>query len=278
LEYSIRKNTNSSVEIVALHELGIDYPEPSDMVNRQRTPFSFQRFLIPEISDYKGKAIYLDSDMQVFSDIKQLWTLPIGNNSLLAASPKKGEGRKPHFSVMLIDCEKNKWSINDIISDLNAGKYSYSDLMDNLIISDQISSDIPSSWNSLEFYKEKETDLIHYTDMKTQPWVSTKNPYESLWVKDLISAIKDGYITLEYLKEHVDNGWVRPSLYDQVLYGISDSKFLPKESRKKDLLFLPPYNELVCDNSSVSISRFKCFFVKIRKLSRYAKRFCLNVF
>ncbi len=272
LEYSIRARTKSQVEVVALHTLGIDYADPECIENRQRTPFSFQRFLIPEICDFQGKAIYLDSDMQVFDDIKKLWTLPMGDKSLLAVKSKKGEGRKPHFSVMLIDCYRNKWSINSIVNSLNNGDFSYSELMDGMVVSDSISAEIPSIWNSLELYEKNKTKLIHYTDMKTQPWVSTKNPYESIWVEELINAVADGFISLSYLREHMEKGWIRPSLLDQVQLKVPCSKDLPRDIKSKDRGYKPPYEELICGYSSVSSSKAITLIVKLKKLFRYFVR------
>ena len=272
LEYSIRKHSSVPVEVVAIHELGIEYKEPKDVENRQRTPFSFQRFLIPSICNYQGRAIYLDSDMQVFTDIKELWSLPMGGDTLLAAKSRKGEGRKPHFSVMLIDCERNAWDINKIIDCLDNNNFSYSDLMDGMVVSEKPSAGISCTWNSLEYFKEGETKLIHYTDMKTQPWVSTKNPFEEVWVRELISAVNDGSISIDYIRSHISNGWVRPSLEDQVTLGIESSKGLSSDILAKDRDFSPPYNELICGYSDVSSNILKRLWVKVIKTARYLKR------
>jgi hypothetical protein len=61
LEYSIKKHTSMSVELVPMHESGIRIPTPRDQVNRPRTPFSFQRYLVPQLAGFQGHAIYLDS-------------------------------------------------------------------------------------------------------------------------------------------------------------------------------------------------------------------------
>src|SRR3954451_5303347 len=67
LEYSIRKHTSRPVEFVPMHN--IDLPLPRDPAQRPRTGFSFYRFLIPSLCGFKGRAIYLDADMLVLSDI-----------------------------------------------------------------------------------------------------------------------------------------------------------------------------------------------------------------
>lgn len=272
LEYSIRKHTEQPVDIIPMHLSGLTYSEPEKIENRQRTPFSFQRFLIPKLNGYSGKAIYMDSDMQVFTDVNKLWTLPMGESDLLTVKSAKGEGRKPHFSVMLIDCSKNNWEINKIIESLDCGSLNYSQLMDEMAVAKAISVDIPHTWNSLEYYRKGETNLIHYTDMKTQPWVSNKNPYESIWVEDLINAVDDKFIDLDYIKDHVEKGWVRPTLLDQVTLKIACSKDLPKDILKKDKGYEPPYEELICAASSVSSNMFKNMLVRVKKKVRFLVR------
>ncbi|MEJ7708818.1 MAG: hypothetical protein WKF84_02940 [Pyrinomonadaceae bacterium] len=52
-EYSIRKHASMSVEVLPLYQTDIRIPIPKDRRNRLRTPFSFQRFLIPKLAGYK---------------------------------------------------------------------------------------------------------------------------------------------------------------------------------------------------------------------------------
>ncbi|MFT4537231.1 MAG: hypothetical protein ACI9P5_004612, partial [Saprospiraceae bacterium] len=272
LEYTIKKHSSKPVDLIPMHECGISYDEPKSVENRQRTPFSFQRFLIPKLNNYNGKAIYLDSDMQVFKDINKIWTLPMGQNDLLTVKSGKGEGRRLHFSVMLLDCSKLTWDINDIVEKLDSEELDYSSLMHGMKVAENISADIVEHWNSLEKYTEGETCLLHYTDMETQPWVSTKNPNESVWVSELISAIKDGFISIEYVRSHIERGWVRPSLEIQILNGISDSKNLSSEELLKDKKFSPPYRELICGYSGVSSNIIMKLWVKAVKFARYLRR------
>jgi hypothetical protein len=272
LEYSIKKHTSKPVDLIPMHECGISYNEPKSVENRQRTPFSFQRFLIPSLNNFKGKAIYLDSDMQVFKDINKIWTLPMGQNDLLTVMPGKGEGRRLHFSVMLLDCSKLNWNIDNIIEKLDSEKLDYSSLMHDMKVAENISADILEHWNSLEKYRADETCLLHYTDMETQPWVSTKNPNESVWVSELISAVNDGFISIEYVRSHIEKGWVRPSLEAQILNGVSDSKYLPLDILAKDKNFSPPYSELICGYSGTSSNIVMKLWVKAVKFARYLRR------
>lgn len=241
LEYSIQKHTDAPVEVYPLHLGNITYPEPNDIENRQRTPFSFQRFLIPQLNKYTGRAIYVDSDMQVFTDIKKLWNLPMGTHDVLTVVPTKAEHRRLQFSVMLLDCSKLNWEINDIIEKLNRHELSYGDLMYEMKIAKQLGVEIPETWNCLEWYKKGESALVHYTDMNTQPWISMENPLCNLWVEDLIEAIEKGFITIEYVREHIEKGYIRPSLMYQIEHKHLDSLSLPAVVKELDADFIAPY-------------------------------------
>jgi hypothetical protein len=243
LEYSIRKHASMTVAVYPLHRAGagIVIPRPKDPENAPRTPFSFQRFLIPQLAGQRGRAIYFDSDMQLFSDIRLLWTLPLEGADLLAASNRGDSERKPQFSVMLLDCQALGWDIRDIVARLDSGELNYARLMFEMAVAKNIRADICPDWNSLEYYEEGKTSLLHYTDMTIQPWVSRENPLGYLWVRDLVEAVDSGFIPITYVRDHVTRGWVRPSLLYQIEHRIEDSLQLPSEACSLDESFVPPH-------------------------------------
>jgi lipopolysaccharide biosynthesis glycosyltransferase len=244
LEYSIKRRTKVDVEVFPLHRSNISYQEPKDPKNKQRTPFSFQRFLIPQLNNFSGRAIYCDSDMQVLKDIRQLWNLPMTGSDLFTVENKESSNRELQFSVMLLDCDKLRWSITDVVKMLDSGKLDYNTLMKEMRVAKNIGVKIPYYWNCLEWYKKNESGLVHYTDMPTQPWVSTANPLCGVWMKDLIDGIKNGFIDLDMVKEHIEKGWVRPSLLYQINNEIMDSTNLPKKVLELDTKFIAPYKKM----------------------------------
>jgi hypothetical protein len=244
LEYSIRKHASMTINIFPLHHSKIEIPSPKSLNNQPRTPFSFQRFLIPAIRGYQGRAIYLDSDMQVFKDIRLLWTLPSEGAALLAARKPRDSQRHPQFSVMLLNCELLKWDIQAIVKALDEGQLTYDQLMYKMSIVEGIHADIDPAWNSLERYVSGETALLHYTDMNTQPWVSRDNSLGYLWVRDLLEAVENGFISTGFIKENAVKGYVRPSLLYQVEHAIEDSLLLPKKAHLLDKDFVPPFHAL----------------------------------
>jgi len=134
LEYSIRKHASLTVQVSALHLSGIEIPSPAKPENRPRTPFSFQRFLIPSLTGYQGRAIYLDSDMQVFQDIRRLWNVSLEDADLLAVQEPGSTGRRPQFSVMVLNCASLRWDIEEIVQSLNEGGLTYESLMYDMAV------------------------------------------------------------------------------------------------------------------------------------------------
>jgi hypothetical protein len=244
LEYSIKKHTSMSTTVFPMHLSDIEIPLPHDPKKQPRTPFSFQRFLIPQLMNWKGRAIYLDSDMQVFKDMRSLWTLPFQGAQLLAAREPDATNRRPQFSVMLLDCSALDWRIDNIVQRLNDDSLSYEDLMYYMKVAREIRADIDPTWNSLERFEPEQTALVHYTDMNTQPWVSRNNPNGYLWVRDLIEAVDAGIISKEYVEDHVRRGWIRPSLVWQLEHRVEDTANLPREAQLLDKDFDAPYKSI----------------------------------
>lgn len=229
LAYSIRRHTTASVEVIPMVDL--DVPVPKDPRNGQRTGFSFSRFCIPALCDYRGRAIYMDADMQVFKDIRALWNLPFdGFRVLVQESIKHADTtlrkdnapsvRKKQCAVMLLDCANLDWDVREIVRGLDEERYNYSQLMDELCIlpEDQVGYRVPFEWNSLEHY-DASTCLIHYTDMGTQPWVSTRNGNGHLWFDEVRRMLTDGSLKWSRIEEEIALGHFRPSLLRELRWG-----------------------------------------------------------
>lgn len=244
LEFSIKKHASITTEVFPLCRSEIPIPKPRTAENLPRTPFSFQRFLIPELAGYQGRAIYFDADMQLFRDIKDLWSLPLADVDVLAVGNTRDPNRRPQFSVMLLNCDRLRWNIREIVEALDRGALKYEQLMYEMRVAKEIRPDIDPSWNCLERYDEKSTALLHYTDMPTQPWVYADHPHGDLWVRDLLQAIGEGFLSREYVQDHIRKGYVRPSLDYQIEHGIDNGLLLPRRIRALDRTFRAPYHSL----------------------------------
>lgn len=246
LEYSIQKYTEHPVAVIPLFEAveaaGIEIPIPTDPQLRPRTPFSFQRFAIPQLNDYQGRAIYLDSDMQVFRDIYELWTWDFAGADVLSVSEPPGSGRPPQFSVMVLNCQQLCWNAADLIHQLETGRWTYQQFVLEMAPADTVGAVLPTEWNDLERFVAGNTALVHYTDMNKQPWLNRRNPLASLWCQDLLEAVEGGNISRAYVATEVKKGHVRPSLLYQIDQNIADPGQLPPDILQADALnFVPPH-------------------------------------
>lgn len=222
LAYSIRRHTTASVEVIPMLDLSV--PDTKDPRNSQRTGFSFSRFCIPKLAGYKGKAIYMDADMLVFSDIRELWNIPFDGAKVVIQREVKHEEtttaklgapakRKKQCAVMLIDCENLDWDIDQIVKGMDDGRYNYEQLMYDLCIlrEEEVKYGVPFEWNSLEHW-DPETRLIHYTDVYTQPWTSVNNPLGYLWFDEVRRMLGEGQLGEVDIRKDIAGGYLRPSL------------------------------------------------------------------
>jgi hypothetical protein len=216
LEWSIKKNATIPVRVLPLPQVR---RMPQHRQNRPRTPFSFSRFLIPELMGYQGRAIYMDSDMLVFADIAELFNLNLEGRHVGVTRqdriPDRWLGNEEfkvgrQYSVMVIDCENCAWNIDKIIDDLDRGVYSYADLLHDLVIEDAASvlETLDPRWNSLEFYEQESTKNLHFTVVPTQPWKYPKSEFGELWYNAFAEAISDGFIDEGLIRKSVRRGHV----------------------------------------------------------------------
>ena len=219
LEYSIQRHTDLKIRLRSMHEL--DLPDPQDPRQGKRTGFSFARFAIPGLMGYQGRAVYLDADMLVFRDFRELWELPFDGRKILiqqelpSEAQKRADGSRRHkqCSVMVLDCAALDWDVQRIIAGLD-GQYTYEDLLHHMCVlgEEEIGYTVPFEWNSLETYEPGKTGLIHYTDMNTQPWVDPGNKNGWIWLDEVRRMIAEGALALSEIEQEIALGYFRPSL------------------------------------------------------------------
>lgn len=230
LEHSIRKHTKHPVEVFFMQNAAVRAPR--DTKNRPGTGFSFNRFTIPALAGNQGKAIYVDADMLVFDDIAKLWNLPMNGKSVLCSyfdgipEPWKNGGMAlesgrefkagRQLSVMLLDCEKLDWDVGRIVDDLDAGRYTYRELMADLSIcrTEEIGDTIPETWNSLEYYDPDQTQLLHFTVVPHQPWKNKLNALRDIWLTAYREAVADGAVPEDVIVDAVNRRLIAPDLLD----------------------------------------------------------------
>lgn len=157
------------------------YTRPVDKL--ASTEFTFTRFLVPELCDFKGWAVFMDCDMILTTDIKELFDQADDRYAVMCVQHdyKVKEGykmdgqkqtiypRKNWSSVMLFNCshKSNRKLTMDLINDpeINgAYLHRFSWLKDKEI------GNLDHTWNYLVgVYNDIEKPkLIHYTE--GGPW------------------------------------------------------------------------------------------------------------
>lgn len=221
LEHTIRKHASRPVRFYPM--LNVPTPVPEDPSNRGRTGFSFARFHIPKLSGYRDRALYVDADMQVFSDLAVLWEIPFDGAKVMCTRQDEPPpqwkdvswfhpGRQ--LSVMMLDCERLDWDVEEIVGGLDEGRYTYEQLMFELCIVDpeEITDDLPPEWNHLEHYEPGETSLIHYTVVPTQPWKTDENGNRELWERDFAEALAAQVVHEDEVERLAKLGYIKRSL------------------------------------------------------------------
>jgi len=164
------------------------------------TEFTFTRFLIPELTDFKGWALFMDCDMILTTDIKELFDQADDKYAVMCVkhdyTPKEGvkmDGqkqtiypRKNWSSVVLWNCghEANRKLTQDLVNDpeINgAYLHRFSWLKDDEI------GELDHTWNYLVGVYDDidKPNLIHYTE--GGPWFENYRDCEfaDLWKTEL---------------------------------------------------------------------------------------------
>ncbi|HEY9626076.1 MAG TPA: glycosyltransferase [Coleofasciculaceae cyanobacterium] len=225
--YSLQKSTQRDLDIYILNgthnaiELNNQEPFPAPLSLKLKykntTEFSLYRYLIPQICEYQGKAIYIDSDVICLADIGELFDTPLEGNDFLAkgdAYTQRGE-KLWGLSVMLLNCETCRFDLELYYSEITQGLYTEKDLS---CMSPAFLSHHPfkvgvldPNWNSFD-YHDRSTKLIHYTDLYRQPWKYPDHPYGELWFTYFREALAAGKITQKDIELSIVRSYVRRDL------------------------------------------------------------------
>lgn len=187
----------------------------SDLIDGKpfSTEFSHTRFLVPELMNYQGWALFVDGDMLFLSDIKKLFKLVdpkcavmcVKHNHVVDNLTKKMDDRvqlqyyrKNWSSFVLWNCAHpaNRFLTRDKVNFMpGRDLHAFSWLKD-----EQIGA-LPYTYNYISGVSPKITeeqkvghmpDVIHYTE--GGPWFEECKdiPYESAWLQEYEEWQKDG--------------------------------------------------------------------------------------
>lgn len=130
------------------------------MTRQGLTPFTFSRFLVPWLCEYRGWALFLDIDFLALGDVAELFALADERfAAMVSKNPKKFEWA----SLILFNCghSANRVLTPDYIDDPARCRSPHT--MDWL--SPELVGALPPEWNHLVGYDAPRGDarLIHYT-------------------------------------------------------------------------------------------------------------------
>lgn len=156
---SIHAHSSSPVSIAPLRlsQLKQVFDRPRDP--KQSTDFSFSRFLVPQLCNFEGWALFADCDILVRRDIAELWSLrddryavrvvkhdhqPAESHKFLG-HVQTTYARKNWSSVMLFNCAKCRALTPDYVetaAGLDLHQFRWLD-------DDALIGDLPPEWNVL---------------------------------------------------------------------------------------------------------------------------------
>lgn len=171
------------------------------------TPFTFSRFLVPYLCDYKGWALFLDADMLLMDDINKLFDLADPAYTVMVA---KNEKRFEWASAILFNCEKCTMLTPSFI-ETAGGLHTFEFLKPEEV------GGLPPEWNHLVGYDKPRPDpkLIHYTQ-GVPAWPETAHcEHARAWESDarfMVSAQPWETLMGRSVHAQVHDGKLKPKL------------------------------------------------------------------
>ena len=219
LEWSIRKHASRPVEIMwMMLSNDPDSPFHGWDSTSWATPFSGLRWAVPELCNFEGKAIYMDSDFIVLSDIAELWDQGFPPGKVVLA---KGKGNW-RLCMSLWDCAAARKHMMPI-DRLKHKSNSHQMMSGRFSGSSGIVQPFEGDWNNLDARQGEKIETIkalHYTRMSSQPQLQYARPRlqkagMTHWFDGKIMAHPRGEVIWlfdSYLKEAEKNGY-SPDMY-----------------------------------------------------------------
>ena len=182
LAYSILRNSTKPVTITPVYLPNIKDDFVRERNSLSSTEFSFSRFIVPHLMNYKGWAVFMDCDQLMLGDIAELWRLrddkyavqlckhdytPEEDKKFLGQVQTKYE-KKNWSSFMLMNCKKCNELTPDYVNSATGLQLHQFKWLE----SDDLIGDLPLEWNWLVdepgYNTKSKVNNIHFT--KGGPW------------------------------------------------------------------------------------------------------------
>jgi len=193
-EYSLRRHSdNLDIGLLELNELKNDKLYWREYKN-QSTEFTYTRFLVPYLQDYKGWAMFCDNDFLFLDDVKKLMSLRRSDKAVMVVKHEYNPTDKTKMdnqlqtqypkknwsSLMLINCE-HEGVKNLTLSTVSEQSAEYLHQF-KWLKEDEIGA-LPHNWNWLvnhyHEFKDGKPKALHFTE--GGPWI-VDSEYKNLWL------------------------------------------------------------------------------------------------
>lgn len=184
-----------------------------DLIDNKKssTEFSHTRFLVPELMEFNGWALFLDSDMLFMSDIAKLFDLCDDKYAVMCVKhrhqPKEGDRkmdgrdqlryhRKNWSSFVLWNCSH---PANAVMTKEKVNFMSGAELHAFAWLSDDLIGELPPTYNYIANVSPKLNinrggipDVIHYTE--GGPWFPEcrEVPFAGCWIEEFEDFMRHG--------------------------------------------------------------------------------------
>ncbi len=177
------------------------HPAMEELPRLQGTKFSRWRWLVPSLYAHRGKAIYLDADQVVLSDIGELWDslqdgyafAAVKNAVGIFGKHKRPEPGAVQSSVMVMDCERCDWNALKFCNKVARGEMPYRDLMQAKFLHDADIQELPPYWNHFGLH-QSDTKLLHWSHVKSQPYRKPEHPTAHIFKDELHAGVRAGLV------------------------------------------------------------------------------------
>ena len=209
LSHSLRKHSSIALDVIPLkrHELqkrGVFWKEHDPL---QSTEFTYLRFLVPYLANYRGWALFVDYDFLCLRDVAELVALFDESKAVMVVKHHTSERSEP-ANVLQSSYPRKNWS--SMIA-YNCGHAAnailtpdhVSDRGDRMLhrfswLSDDEVGELPVDWNFLTpLYRSGSSSpaLVHYSE--GGPWFPDyRNDPDTEFKEEWFSAMKEFEATL----------------------------------------------------------------------------------
>jgi hypothetical protein len=136
--------------------------------------FSPLRMMVPQVMQFRGRALVIDPDVFAVGDVYELLTRDMKDKAIVCRDVGEGyQGNGNRFyasSVMLLDCGKlAHWRWDEQIDEIFAQRLDYGPWISLMLEDPSTIGPLEEVWNQFDRLTP-ETKFLHNTERSTQPW------------------------------------------------------------------------------------------------------------